>query len=107
MTAPKDGGRHRIIVDLLFPSTQQHAVNLSVSKFTYVGTKFQLKLPTIDNICQVLNTVGKNIKIFKVDLVRASRQIYLDPFDIKYLGFVGGGSSTSTSAFRSDTETVS
>jgi hypothetical protein len=52
MTAPKDGDRRRIIVDLSFPSPQQYSVNLSVSKFSYVG------------------------------------------------------SSTSTSAFRSDTETV-
>jgi hypothetical protein len=26
------------------------------------------------------------LKIFKVDLARAFRQLYLDPFDIKYLG---------------------
>jgi hypothetical protein len=30
--------------------------------------------------------VGKNVKIFEVDLARAFRQLYLDPFDIKYLG---------------------
>jgi hypothetical protein len=83
MTAPKDRGRRRIIVDLSFPSPQQQAVNLSVSKFSYVGRQFQLKLPTIDNICQVLNTLGKNIKNFKVDLATAFRQLYLDPFDIK------------------------
>jgi hypothetical protein len=86
MTAPKEGGKRRIIVDLSFPSPQNHAVNLSVSKNSYAGTPFTLKLPTTDTICQVLNTVGKNIKIFKVDLARAFRQLYIDPFDIKYLG---------------------
>jgi hypothetical protein len=30
--------------------------------------------------------LGKNIKIFKVDLARAFRQLHVDPFDIKYLG---------------------
>jgi hypothetical protein len=91
MTAPKDGDRRRIIVDLSLPSPQQCSVNLSVSKFSYVGTQLQLKLPTIDNICQVLNTVGKNTKIFKVDLARAFRQLYVDPFDIKYLGLCWRG----------------
>jgi hypothetical protein len=81
MTAPKDGGKHRIIVDLLFPSPHNHAVNISVSKDSYVRMQFELKLPTIDNICQVLNLVGKNVKKFKVDLAR------LDPFDIKYMAW--------------------
>jgi hypothetical protein len=80
MTAPKDGTGHRIIVDLSFPSPQNQAVNISVSKSTYVGTHFQLKLSTTDNICQVLNNVGKNVKIFKIDLARVFRQLYLDPF---------------------------
>jgi hypothetical protein len=86
MTAPKDGSKRRIIVDLSFPSTHNHAVNISVSKNSYVGMQFELKLPTIDNICQVLNLVGKNVKIFKVDLARAFRQLHLYPFDVKYMG---------------------
>jgi hypothetical protein len=64
MNAPKDGTGRRIIIDLSFPSPQNQAVNISVSKSTYVGTPFKLKLPTVDNICQVLNNVGKNVKIF-------------------------------------------
>jgi hypothetical protein len=73
-------------VDLSFPSPQDQAVNISVSKNSYVRTQFILKLPTVDTICQALNIVGKNVKILKVDLARAFRQLYLDPFDIKYLG---------------------
>jgi hypothetical protein len=71
MTAPKDSTGRRIIIDLSFPSPQNQAVNISVSKSTYVGTPFKLKLPTIDNICQVLNNVGKNVKILKIGLARA------------------------------------
>jgi hypothetical protein len=67
ITAPKDCTKHSIIVDLSYPSPQKHAVNITVSKT--IRTPFQLKLPTTDHICQVL-TVGKNIKIFKVDLAR-------------------------------------
>jgi hypothetical protein len=55
MTAPKDGNKRRIIVDLSFVSGQTHAVNTTVSKTHYVGTQFSLKLPTVDSICQVLN----------------------------------------------------
>jgi hypothetical protein len=62
MTAPKDGSKRRVIVDLSFPSPSGHAVNLSVNKNSYVGTPFSLKLPTVDIICQVLNIVGSNVK---------------------------------------------
>jgi hypothetical protein len=34
MTAPKDGNKRRIIVDLSFPSPQNQAVNISVSKIS-------------------------------------------------------------------------
>jgi hypothetical protein len=92
MTAPKDGNKRRIIVDLSFTSGQSHAVNTTVSKFQYVGMPFSLQLPTVETICQVLNVVGKNVKIFKVDLARAFRQLHVDPFDIKYLGLYWHGS---------------
>jgi hypothetical protein len=91
LTAPKDGNARRVIVDLSYASDQSTSVNSTVSKLTYVGTQFSLKLPTIDNICQVLNLVGKNVKIFKIDLARAFRQLYVDPFDIKFLGLNWGG----------------
>jgi hypothetical protein len=68
MTAPKDGNKHRIIVYLSFPSPSGHSVNLLDNKNSYVGTPFSLRLPTVDTICQVLNIMGKNTKIFKVDL---------------------------------------
>jgi hypothetical protein len=55
MTAPKDGNKRRIIVDLSFPSPQNQAVNISVSNNSYVGTQFSLKLPTTETICQALN----------------------------------------------------
>jgi hypothetical protein len=91
MTAPKDGNKRRIIVDLSFTSGQTYAVNTTVSKTHYVGTPFSLKLPTVDSICQVLNVLGKNVKIFKIDLARAFRQLHVDPFDIKYLGLYWRG----------------
>jgi hypothetical protein len=91
MTAPKDGDKRRIIVDLSFSSGQTHSVNSTVSKFVYNGTPFSLKLPTVEIICQALNIVGKNVKIFQVDLARAFRQLHVDPFDIKFLGLFWRG----------------
>jgi hypothetical protein len=61
MTAPKDGSDRPVIVVLSFSSAQRQAVNASVSNFTYVGTPFSLKLPTVYIICQALNIVGKNV----------------------------------------------
>jgi hypothetical protein len=72
MTDPKDGSDRRVIVDLSFSAAQRQAVNVSVSKFTYVGMPFSLKLQTVDIICQALNIVGQKVKIFKVDLARCS-----------------------------------
>jgi hypothetical protein len=40
MTAPNDGSRRWVIVDLSFPSPSGHAVNVSVNKNSYVRTPF-------------------------------------------------------------------
>jgi hypothetical protein len=106
MTAPKDGNKRRIIVDLSFLSAQGHAVNLSVPSNSYVATPFSLRLPTVDTICQVLNVVGNNVKIFKVDLAWAFRQLNVDPFDVKYLGLSWRGPTMSTPLCRSGGVTV-
>jgi hypothetical protein len=45
---------------------------------------------------QVLNIMGKNTKIFKVDLPRAFRQLHLDPFEV-HEPEVGGGATLFTS----------
>jgi hypothetical protein len=101
MTAPKDGSRRRFIVDLSFPSPSGHAVNVLVNK-----NSFSLKLPTVYIICQVLNIVGKNVKIFEVELARAYRQLHVDPFKIKHLGLWWGGATMSTPRWHSGTVTV-
>jgi hypothetical protein len=73
MTAPKDGNQRCIIVDLSFTFGQTHAVNTTVSKTHYGGTPFSLKLPMVETIWQVLNILGKKVKIFKLDLAHAFR----------------------------------
>jgi hypothetical protein len=77
MTAPKECCKRRVIVDLSFPSIHEQSVNMSVSNSHYVGTPFNLKLPTIDAVSQVLTLV---------DLAQVFRQLNLETFDVKYLG---------------------
>jgi hypothetical protein len=59
LTGPKDGSKRQDIIDLLFPTVHNQSVNMSVSKFQYVGTPFSFKLPTVDTKCQVLNALWK------------------------------------------------
>jgi hypothetical protein len=106
MTAPVYGSDRQGIVDLSFSSAQRQAVNASVSKLTYVGTPFSLKLPMVDIICQALNIVGQKVKIFKVDLARAFRQLHVDPFDTRYLGLCWRELIMSTPQCHSGTVTV-
>jgi hypothetical protein len=65
MTAPKDGTKRRIIVDLSYSSDLAESVNSTVSKFHYLGMPFNLKLPTVDTVCQVLEHLGKSVKILQ------------------------------------------
>jgi hypothetical protein len=60
---------------------------------SYLNKKFILKLPTVDNIISIVNTFSTPVHIFKIDLVRAFRQIPLDPLDVAYLGIHWQGST--------------
>jgi hypothetical protein len=39
-----------------------------------------LKLPTVDTICDFINNVGGPVKLFKVNLAGAFRQLKIDQF---------------------------
>jgi hypothetical protein len=61
MTAPKDGTKYFIKLDLSFPLLEDHAVNLLDYKISDGGTPFSLRLQTVDTIfkIQVLNIIEK------------------------------------------------
>ena len=85
MTREKpNGAHHRVIIDLSFPFGQ--SVTVGISKGTYLGTPFMLKLPTIDTITDQVKALGRGCKLYKVDLSRAFRHIKLDPFDYDLSG---------------------
>ena len=74
----------RVIVDMSWPL--QQSVNYNVCKDTYLGTPFQLRYPSIDDITDHIIHLKGQCVLYKVDLQRAFRQLKLDLRDIKYTG---------------------
>ena len=85
MTQVKSGTtKRRAIVDLSW--SHGLSVNAGVSKHKYLGTYFQLRYPSIDNIVQAVKEVGPSPLIFKVEISRAFRHLKLNPGDLDLLG---------------------
>ena len=85
MTREKPNAPHRrVIIDLSFPFGQ--SVNSGISKDTYLGTPFLLKLPTTDTITDQVKALGRGCMLYKVDISHAFRHIKLDPFYYDLLG---------------------
>ena len=53
-----------------------------------MGTKFQLKFPTVDNIVDRIVELKGKCLIYKIDLQRAFRHLKLDPRDINKTGIM-------------------
>ena len=51
----------------------------------YLGTVYKLTYPTVDDITDHLRKLGKQAKIYKIDLSRAFRQLPVDPHDYDLL----------------------
>ena len=71
-------------MDLSFP--QGNALNDHVTKDYFDGTRFVLKLPSIDDIVNNIISTGKTPVMFKVDVTRAFRNLPIDPVDALKLG---------------------
>jgi hypothetical protein len=80
MSRPKDASGRRIILA---------SINACVPFDSYLNTKFVLKLPTIDNITNIINSFTTPVYLFKIDLARAFRQIPLDPLDPLDAAYLG------------------
>ena len=74
----------RTIVDLSWP--ESYSVNDGVLKDEYLGSKFLLHYPSVDDIVHKLNELGPGSLMFKVDISRAFRQLKVDSGDIDLLG---------------------
>jgi hypothetical protein len=86
MTRPKEGTKRRVIVDLSYPYEYGRSVNSVTSTDIYLGTAYSFKLPMVDTICDFINNVGGPVKLFKVNLAHAFRQLKIDPVYIFNLG---------------------
>ena len=85
MTREKaDSDLRRTIVDLSWPIGQ--SVNSGIAKDMYLGAKFLLNYPSVDNIIDRLIQLGPGSMLFKIDISRAFRQLKVDPGDIDLLG---------------------
>lgn len=81
----KDSVTRRTVMDLSYPPDS--SVNSGIPKGEYLGESLQLKYPTIDNLVSLVVQLGPGCKLFKCDLSRAYRQLYIDPGDYHYMGF--------------------
>ena len=81
----KDSEERRVIADLSFPL--DNSVNSFIDKNWYLGEPVQLIYPTVDDLVQLVRAKGRGCMLFKVDLLKAFRQIPVDPGDINLLGY--------------------
>ena len=99
-TRPKrDSDELRIIMNLSYPFNKG-SVNESISKEEYVsGEDMTLRYPSVDDLCKIIRkkVKGKNgkakvkVRLFKRDLRRAYRQLWMCPSSIMALGFCHKG----------------
>ena len=79
-----DSENRRVIVDLSWP--RGNSVNDFVNSDEYMGTKFMLTFPSIDDITAQIIRLGHGCLLYKVDISRAFRHIKMDPSDYDKLG---------------------
>ena len=85
-TRPKrESGKRRIIMDLSFPFGT--SVNDSIDKNHYCSTPVDLTYPTINTLARRITQLGAGCQIWKKDMIRAFRQIYLCPRDYRLIAF--------------------
>ena len=89
-TVPKkcatDPTARRVVLDLSYPHTGT-SVNAGIPKDSYLGQATTLTYPSVDSLVHMVLTHGKGCLLFKVDLSRAFRQLYLCPCCIKYCAY--------------------
>ena len=77
-----------MILDLSFPA--DHSVNDGVEKDKYLGSYFQLKYPSVDDIVYSLKQLGPVALLYKIDISHDFRHIRIDPGDLDLLGLKHG-----------------
>ena len=83
-TEKADSHLRRTVVDLNWPQGQ--SVNSGISKDMYLGTKYLVNYPSVDNIIDSLIQLVPGSMLFKIDISRAFCQLKVDLGDIDLLG---------------------
>lgn len=81
----KDTTERRIILDLSYPKNK--ALNDTINKDEYLGEKVHLTYPKIDDLVKLVQEKGRGCFMYKRDLKKAYRQIYIDPGDYHKVGY--------------------
>ena len=76
LSRPKPNASRRIIVDLSWP--KGHSVNSAIEDNCYDDQEYMLKYPSVDDILNDINRIGKDAYLFKIDISRAFRNLRLD-----------------------------
>ena len=84
LTRPKDVTDRRIILNLSYPHGK--SINDFVDRESFDGSKFALRLPTIDDIVSELEKLGSRALLAKIDAARAFRNLRVDPADALKFG---------------------
>ena len=74
-----------MIVDLSWP--EGTSVNSGIDKDVYLGDDVSLTYPTIDTLTSIIISKGPGALMFKTDLSRAYKQLFVDPRSIHMLAF--------------------
>ena len=84
MTRPKGSGQ-RIILDL---SYGEGSVNKATDRDLFDGKPFKLKLPSLDGLLPILEELGADAHLWKIDISQAFRNVRIDSQDAIHLGIM-------------------
>ena len=84
MTRPKGSGR-RIILEF---SYGEGSVNKAMDKDIFGDRPFKLKLHSLDELLPILEDLGSDARLWKVDISQAFRNVRIDPRDAIHLGIM-------------------
>ena len=81
----KDRIERCVILDLSFPKGA--LVNDGIDSDTYLLCRNKLTFPSVDDLVCIIHYKGLGCLLFKQDLLRAYRQLKVDPGDVHRLGY--------------------
>ena len=83
----KDSNELRVILNLSYPF-EAGSINESIDKEIFAETdQMTLKYPSVDDLAKIIRKKPGKTRIFKRDLSKVYRQLWMDPSSIMYLGY--------------------